>query len=87
MERHGQWIGGNFEAYDEKLFSSNFLRLMDLGEDEEMTDLPDKTYLRSEHHAYVLIFINSKEKCGLESGYEYGTKDYFRWNQQRRMRA
>jgi hypothetical protein len=68
MERHGQWIGGNFEAYDEKLFSSNFLRLMDLGEDEEMTDLPDKTYLRSEHHAYVLIFINSKEKCGLESG-------------------
>jgi hypothetical protein len=35
------------------------LRLMDLGEDEEMTDLPDKTYLRSEHHAYVLIFIQN----------------------------
>lgn len=68
MERHSQRIGGNFEAYDEKLFRSNFLRLMDLGEDEEMVYLPDKTYLRSEHYAYVLIFLNSKEKCGLESG-------------------
>jgi hypothetical protein len=44
MERHSQWIG----AYDKKLFGSNFLRLMDLREDEEMVDLPDKTYLRSE---------------------------------------
>jgi hypothetical protein len=29
---------------------------MDLGEDEEMVDLPVKTYLRSEYYAYVLIF-------------------------------
>jgi hypothetical protein len=41
--QHELVMFGNFEAYDEKLFSSNFLRLMDLGEDEEMTDLPDKT--------------------------------------------
>ena len=68
MERHSQWIGGIFEAYDKKLFSSNFLRLMDIGEDEEMVDPLDKTYLRSEHYTYVLIFLNSKEKCGLESG-------------------
>jgi hypothetical protein len=29
---------------------------MDLREDEEMVDLPDKTCLRSEYYAYVLIF-------------------------------
>ena len=56
MERHSQWIGENFDAYDEKLFSLNFLRLMDLTEDEEMVDLLDKTYIRSEYYTYVLIF-------------------------------
>jgi hypothetical protein len=35
-KRYSQWIGEIFEAYDEKLVSSNFLRLMDLEEDEEM---------------------------------------------------
>ncbi|CRL28951.1 unnamed protein product [Penicillium camemberti] len=68
MERHSQWIGENFDAYDEKLFSSNFLRLMDLAEDEEMVDLPDETYIRSEYYAYVLIFCQFKKKCGLASG-------------------